>query len=277
MGGRVSGQDVTVHGVVYNAYGTMPLQAATVSSTSGRSTVTDSNGNYVIVAPRADSIWFSYLGRSTRRFPVRDIDPGAGFYVSLQVDPVVLKEAKVTPRDYRADSLQNRKDYEKYFNYKRPKALPTPGISGGGLGVSINIDTLIMMFQFNKIRRAKAFQKRLIYDEHEKYVDHRFARSVVLKITHLEGDELDSFMVQYRPSYEFCVRATDYDLDEYIKLAFRQYQQDHAYLWDKKNGPANAWSRDPPAAYTIRTRRDRGREIRRLSHFVYPSWSQGGE
>jgi hypothetical protein len=224
--GRVRGQDVTVHGVVYNIYGTTPLEAATVSSTSGRITVTDSSGNYIIVVPQTDSIWFSYLGRSTRRFAVRDINPNNGFYVSLQVDPVVLKAAKVTPRDYRADSLQNRKDYEKYFNYKKPMIHPTPGVTGGGLGVSINIDTLIYMFEFNKIRRAKAFQKRLINDEQEKYVDHRFSRSLVLKVTHLEGDALDSFMVQYRPSYEFCVRATDYDLYEYIKLALGQYQKD---------------------------------------------------
>jgi hypothetical protein len=228
--GRVSGQDVTVHGVVYNVYGTKPLEAATVSSTSGRITTTDSNGNYVIVVRQADSIWFSYLGRSTHRFPVKEINLNDGFYVSLRVDPVVLKEAKVTPRDYRTDSLQNRKDYEKYFNYKKPTLHVVPGVSGGGLGVSINIDTLIMLFEFNKIRRAKAFQKRLIADEQEKYVDHRFARSVVLKVTNLEGDKLDSFMVQYRPSYEFCVQATDYDLYEYIKLAFGQYQKDHAYL-----------------------------------------------
>jgi hypothetical protein len=225
-GGRVSGQGVTVHGAVYNAYGTKPLEAATVLSTSGRITMTDSNGNYVIVVRPTDSIWFSYLGRSTHRFPVNEIKLNDGFYVSLQVDPVVLKEVKVTPRDYRADSLQNRKDYYKYFNYKKPTLHVTPGVSGGGLGVSINIDTLIYMFEFNKIRRAKGFQKRLINDEHEKYVDHRFARSVVLKITHLEGDDLDSLMVQYRPSYEFCARATEYDLYEYIKLAFGQYQKD---------------------------------------------------
>lgn len=80
-GGRVSGQDVTVHGVVYNLYGTKPLEAATVSSTSGKITMTDSNGNYAIVVRRSDSIWFSYLGRSTRRFPVKEINQDDGFYV----------------------------------------------------------------------------------------------------------------------------------------------------------------------------------------------------
>ena len=43
------GQEVTVHGTVYNMYRTKPLEAVSVMSTSGRGTTTDSNGNYVIV------------------------------------------------------------------------------------------------------------------------------------------------------------------------------------------------------------------------------------
>ena len=225
-GGRVTGQEIKVFGTVYNMYGTKALDAVSVMSSSGRGTTTDSNGRYVIVVLLQDSIWFSYLGRATGHFPVRGIRADLSFDIALQVNPEVLKEARVTLHDYYADSIQNRKDYEKYFNYKKPGIKLTPGVTGGGLGVSIDLDALIEMFQFDKIRRAKGFQKRLIQDEHETYVDHRFDRSVVLKITHLEGDQLDSFILRYRPSYDFCVHATDYDLDDYIKLAFRQYQKD---------------------------------------------------
>ena len=82
------------------------------------------------------------------------------------------------------------------------------------------------MFNKTKIHRTLAFQQRLVEEEHDKYVDHRFNPSIVLRITRLQGDELDSFMARYRPSYEFCVRATDYDLFDYIKLAFAEYQKD---------------------------------------------------
>ena len=128
------------------------------------------------------------------------------------------------PHNYRDDSIQNRKDYEKIFNYKKPGFKITDG--SGGLGAGVDLNSLIEMFERNKINRTKAFQRRLEDEEQDKYVDHRFARSVVLKITHLEGDELDSFMVKYRPSYVFCKKATDYDLYDYIKLAFSEYQKD---------------------------------------------------
>jgi hypothetical protein len=195
-------------------------------SGSGRGVTTDSNGYYIIVTRPEDSIWFSYLGRTTGRFPVSGINPRLSFDIALQVDPIVLKEARVSAHDYYADSVQNREDYKKYFNYKRPNPWEGFGPTDGGLGISLDITALIEMFQFDKIRRAKHFQKRLIGDEHDKYVDHRYDRSIVLKITHLGGDALDSFMVCYRPSYEFCIHATDYDLYNYIKLAYRQYLTD---------------------------------------------------
>jgi hypothetical protein len=221
---RVCGQDVTVHGTVYNMYRTKPLDRVSVISTSGNGTTTDSNGNYIIVVSLSDSIYFSYLGRATSKFAIRDINYSSGFDIALHVDPVTLQEVKVMPRSYRDDSIQNRRDYEKIFDYKKPGFKMTDG--SGGLGAGVDIDALIGMLQRNKIHRTQAFQRRLVDEEHDKYVDHRFNRSVVLKITHLEGDELDSFMVRYRPSYEFCKKATDYDLYDYIKLAFKEYQKD---------------------------------------------------
>lgn len=220
----VRAQDVTIHGTVYNMYRTRPLDRVSVISSSGKGTTTDSNGNYIIVVSLSDSIFFSYLGRATEKFPVRDINYSSGFDIALHVDPVTLKEVRVMPRSYRDDSIQNRRDYEKIFDYRKPGFKLTDG--SGGLGAGVDLNSLIEMFERDKIHRTQAFQRRLVDEEHDKYVDHRFNRSIVLKITHLEGDELDSFMVRYRPSYDFCKRATDYDLYDYVKLAFQEYQKD---------------------------------------------------
>ena len=208
-------------------YRTKPLDGVSVMSVMGRGTATDSNGNYAITLSIRDSIYFSYLGRATAKYAVSGISALNGFDIALHVDPVTLKEVKVMPRNYHYDSLQNREDYAKYFNYKKPGFKVNSGTANGeGLGVGVDLNQLIEMFEFAKKRRALAFQRRLIQDEKEGYVDYRFNRSVVLKVTHLQGDELDSFMVRYRPSYDFCKRATDYDLLDYIKLAFQEYQKD---------------------------------------------------
>jgi len=233
-GDRAWGQ-VTIHGTVYNMYRTRPLDRVSVVSTSGRGTVTDSSGYYQITVPDDDSIYFSYLGRATVKFPVKGIHSETNFDIALHVEATELKEVNVMPRSYSADSLQNRKDYEKYFDFRKPNPFTLgDGSSGLGMGAGLDVDQIIRYFQFARTKRLLAFQRRLVEDEEDKYIDHRFNPSLVLKVTHLKGDELDSFMAKYRPSYSFCKRATDYDLMEYIKLAFTEYQREQQ---DRKDQP----------------------------------------
>jgi len=207
-------------------YRTRPLDGVSVISGPGRGTATDSNGNYTIGVQPGDSIYFSYLGRSTAKYPVNTINTATGFDIALHVDATELKEVRVMPRSYHMDSLQNRKDYAKIFDFKKPGFKLSDGTTGVGLGAGIDLDELINVFRFQRTHRLLAFQRRLVDEEQDKFIDHRFNPSVVLKITHLTGDELDSFMVRYRPSYEFCKRSNDYDFYDYIKLAFREYQKD---------------------------------------------------
>jgi CarboxypepD_reg-like domain len=221
-GSNTWAQEVTIRGTVYNMYRTRPLDAVSVISTSGRGTTTDSNGNYTITVRSEDSIYFSYLGRSTVKYPVATINTLSGFDIALHVDPTELKEVRVMPRNYRMDSIQNRRDYAKAFDFKKPGFKITDPSSGAGVGV--DLDELINLLRINRTRRNLAFQRRLEDEEKDKFIDHRFSRYIVKKITHLDNEELDSFMLKYRPSYLFCELATDYDFLEYIKLAFQQYK-----------------------------------------------------
>jgi hypothetical protein len=83
-----------------------------------------------------------------------------------------------------------------------------------------------------------AFQRRLVEEEHDKFIDHRFNRSIVKKITHMDGEELDSFMVRFRPSFEFTEGTTDYEFYDYIRLASKQFKSGRKKGGEmKKEGP----------------------------------------
>ncbi len=215
-------QQVTLRGTVYNMYRTRPLEAVSVVTTSGHGTTTDSNGNYAILVNETDSISFSYLGRTTQKFPISTINKLTGFDIALHVNPTELNEVRVAPRNYRLDSLRNRQEYEKIFDFKKPGLTLTSPSSG--LGVGVDLDAIINMFRFTRTRRMLAFQRRLEEEEQDKFVEHRFNRSLVKKISHLDGDELDSFMVRFKPSYQFARMATDYEFYDYIKMATREYK-----------------------------------------------------
>ncbi len=223
---------VMIKGTVYDMTRKLVLPGVSVLSSSGGGAVTDSLGNYSIVVSESDSIWFSYLNKPTPKFAVNTITNPNSFEVALHVPVVELKEVRVVPRDYKFDSTQNRLDYAKAFNYHKP-GLAITNPSSGGFGVGLDLDQLINMFSFRKNRRMAAFQQRLIQEEQDKYIDHRFTKPFVRKITGLTGSELDFFMKNFRPSYEFAIASSDYEFAEYIKLAWQLYEKRKKDRWQK--------------------------------------------
>lgn len=197
------------------------MEAVSVLCTSGKGTITNSDGQYEIEVTEKDSIWFSYLNKPTIKFPVIKIANPFGFDISLQVSVPVLKEVRVLPRNYKLDSIRNRQDYAKIFNYQKPKI--RPNITSGGVG--FDLDELINVFRFKRNRSMASFQQRLLQDERDKAVDHRFNKALVRRLTLLESPALDSFMLLYRPSYLFTMASSDYDFQQYIKIAFYRFKR----------------------------------------------------
>ena len=197
------------------------MEAVTVLSTSGKGTITNGDGYYEIEVEEKDSIWFSYLNKPTKKFPVAKIINPFEFDISLQVNVTVMREVKIKPKNYKLDSIQNRADYAKIFNFQKPKLKPTIQ----GMGVGFDLDEIINMFRFRRNRSIASFQKRLLQEEQEKSVDHRFNKGLVRRLTSLDGNELDSFMRLYRPSYMFTKYSGDYEFQLYIKSSFSRFKK----------------------------------------------------
>jgi len=212
-----------VKGYVYDSSRNNPMQSVSVLSTSGRGTVTNAEGFYEIEISERDSIWFSYLNKPTVKFPVMKISDPFSFDISLQVNVPILKEVKIRPRDYKLDSIQNRQDYAKIFNYKKPGLKVNS--SNYGAGVGFDLDEIINVFRFRRNRSMASFQKRLLQEEKEKFVDHRFSKALVRRLTQLNSPALDSFMLLYRPSYMFTLLSTDYEFQQFIKLNYLRFKR----------------------------------------------------
>lgn len=199
------------------------MEFVSVLSTSGKGTVTNAEGYYELEVAETDSIWFSYLNKPTIKFPVLKIGNPLQFDISLQVNVPVMREVKVLPRNYRLDSLRNRQDYANIFNYQKPKLKTVTPQYGAGVG--FDLDEIINMFRFKRNRSMLSFQQRLLMEEQEKYVDFRFNKALVRRLTLLDGHELDSFMRIFRPSYIFTKTAGDYDFRFYIKQCLTLFKR----------------------------------------------------
>jgi hypothetical protein len=139
------------------------------------------------------------------------------------VNVPVLKEVKIRQRNYKQDSTQNRSDYSKIFNYQKPGLKTVTPEYGAAVG--FDLEEIINIFRFRHNRNMASFQRRLLQQEQDKFVDHRFNKALVRRLTMLTGNELDSFMMIYRPSYEFTLAVSDYDFQQYIRTAFFRFRK----------------------------------------------------
>lgn len=210
-----------IRGTVYDSSRNFPMEAVTVESSAGRGTSTNTEGYYEIEVSEKDSIWFSYLNKPTVKFPVLKIANPMSFDISLQVNVPIMKEVRIRLKNYRQDSIQNRSDYAKIFNYEKPGLKTTTGQFGAGVG--FDLDEIINMFRFKRNRSMLAFQQRLLLEEQDNFITHRFNKALVRRLTLLTGNELDSFMRIYRPSFLFTQYSGDYEFQSYIKQAYYRY------------------------------------------------------
>ena len=107
----------TISGVVYDISGRRPIEAVMVYSKFNR-TQTDSLGRYLITLQPKDSLTFSLFGKNTQKFGMDDIEDPINFNIMIHVTGMDLPEVTVRNSYYRYDSIQNRIDYAKYFNYE---------------------------------------------------------------------------------------------------------------------------------------------------------------
>ncbi len=130
--------------------------------------------------------------------------------------------------NYKLDSIQNRLDYAKAFNFQKPGiGISTGPVSSGSApaGVGLDINEFINIFRFRRNRNMLAFQERLLREEQDKYIDHRFSRALVIRLTKLKGRDLDSFMMQYRPPLYLVQNATEYEFQSYIKKSYEKFHK----------------------------------------------------
>lgn len=218
-----------LHGTVYDHFSKRPLDAVTVQTTAGNYTITDSLGKFTISVSQKDSVWFSFLSKNTLKYPVDTIKNLSNFEIALYVDAAWLPAVKVQTRNYKLDSIQNRQEYAKVFNFRKPtvqlnRASPN-NYSPGDVTVGMDLDAFINMFRFRRNRQLLTMQNRLLEQEQEKYVNHRYTKYFVSKITGLKGNELDSFIELSKPSYELLQVMNDLELGYYIEQIYKIYRK----------------------------------------------------
>lgn len=225
----IAAQRRTISGTVFDISGRRPIESVSVYS-SNNHTFTDSLGRYLITVQSNDSLWFSLFGKNTQKFALDTIEDATNFNIMIHVTGFDLPEVTVRNNNYRYDSILNRQDYAKYFNYQKPgiRLSNSPSFLGSpGLSVGFDLNEIINIFRFKRNRNLQFLQNRLISQEQEKYVNYRFTKRFVQKLTRLEGQDLLDFMEYCRPSYTTLGLLNDLELGYYIQQKLVHFKQMH--------------------------------------------------
>jgi hypothetical protein len=215
---------VRISGMVTDADTRTGLPSVSIwNKRSGVGTVSSESGRYYIEALPGDTIEFSMISYVRTQM----IAPGISStkYVEMKRNVFGLQGVNIHGRIYRQDSMAIRDEYGRYFGYKRPGALDVLKTLP-----SNPITALSYLIPSKARKRKEAFGVQLKYWEEEKHIDYRYNPDLVRRMTKLESPELDTFMLHYRPSYNFLLSASDYDLMLFIKQAFEKYERQKAIM-----------------------------------------------
>lgn len=183
-----------------------------INNRTGQVVATNENGDFYTRALAGDSIIITSFGYLRKGIKWDGIDKNPVFEVTLQ--PFMLQELVVRDKKLSdihkeiQDFLANPND-SKAIRNELLKSMLNTNTTQPGIGISI--DALYQMFsKEGKMNRKLADMQ--FQDAKSFYADLKYNKQVVAQITNLDQEDLDDFMEFCKPTQDFILHATDYEL-----------------------------------------------------------------
>ena len=228
-------EKIKIKGVIYDAKTSERIPFVHIIDVSlNTGTSADDNGNFSFATNRGDSIKFTAVGYSdffivlddsikNNSYQVIKLEPKAYLLESMDIyanDPMKGFYLKDIPRD----------TIRIYGNKGAPGASYWNVLPNGGSGY---VEAFANLFS----RRAKQEKKlgkileeeRMLKMQEEaelvkrKTSEEKYNATLVNRITDLQGEELESFIAEFKPSRNFILRATEYEIALQIVESYREY------------------------------------------------------
>jgi hypothetical protein len=223
----IHGYGQNISGTVIDKNTQLPISGALISLGNSK-TYSNTSGRFEIVnAALNDSFKIVHFAYKTYTAIISKMV----VTLHIELEPTVISLNMVTvhgDRNFKKDSIENRIAYAKQFNYKGPTIMDAfTGNPNKQPGELISINPLLLIAVLTKKSTPEyKFNKILIRDEQADYVDRKFNRGIVSRITHLRGDTLSEFLIHHRPTYQFAKKSTDYDMEIYIRESFKKFEKE---------------------------------------------------
>jgi hypothetical protein len=222
---KLFSQERQVQGIVFDADSKQRLSRVYIYNTrTHKGFYNNIKGEFTTTAKAGDVLVAALQGFAVDTVTVKS-QAAVIFY--LKRTGILLKE--VTIRDTSLSAKErlrrNQEDFKDAYRKGNTKdILQIGGVNGQG-GAGLGIDAIWSLLS-REGKNARFLQKIIEADYRDQIIRYRFNTGLVSRVTGLTNEEtLNDFMLQYKPSYNFVLEASDYNLIGYIRTAFERYKR----------------------------------------------------
>ncbi|MFZ4262487.1 hypothetical protein ACFRAE_10600 [Sphingobacterium sp. HJSM2_6] len=210
--GYAQEKDNVISGLVLEKGSSERVSEANIANLRSKAkVVSNSYGVFTIEVQIGDTLSISKVGYGPVKTVINTLED---ILVDMQAG-TTLETIVITRSTKEAELNQYLKDYEK------------KGIYNGGhnrLGTYVSSPATALYNLFGKeAKNAKRFERYVSQELEATKVDRIFNKTLVSRLTSLEGDDLQSFMELYRPSLTSVEKWGEYDLMTYITNSFKSW------------------------------------------------------
>lgn len=192
------------------------------NSTKDEALYNNTKGEFIVNTKPGDTIFAALSGYAIDTVVYKG---QSAIVFQLKSLSIKLKEVKVygkapTPQEQYTKTL-------KEYKYALAKGSSKDLLNLGSRGVGVGIDAIYNLLS-REGKNARHLQAILERDYREAIIDYRFRPDYVKAIVAASDAELNDFMLQYRPTYQFVLSASDYSFVLYIKNSYTSYKRNPA-------------------------------------------------
>ncbi|NGM66214.1 hypothetical protein [Sphingobacterium sp. SGR-19] len=211
-------QSIGVSGIVVEKGGSGRLSDVNVVNLrTKKRTQTNTFGVFIIEASVGDSLSLTKTGYG----PIKTV-------LQTTEDILIEMQAGLTIETVVVSRMSKEAEMRDMLDDYRKKGVYNGGKNTVGTYLGSPATALYNLFG-RDAKNAKRFANLMDRELEENQVDRVFNKTTVRSVIDLEGDELQSFMDMYRPSYSTVRNWGQYDFMHYVKRSFE--------AWDKNGRP----------------------------------------
>jgi len=133
-----------------------------------------------------------------------------------------LKEVSIYGKAKTPQELYKSKLDE--FKYKLDRGSSKDLLNLGQGGVGLGIDAIYNLLS-REGKNARHLQQILEKDYKEQVIDYRYNPTYVKNLIDIKEENLQDFMTQYRPTYQFVLSASEYAFIQFVKNSYASYKR----------------------------------------------------